>query len=94
MSTPDPIDHARAAVEAALEGRATVDEAREAFAGLKEFRMGMYTPEELDPLERIFQDAMDSLKLVLDALASDQRELARRYMQVAKIKLARARAEE
>lgn len=95
MTTSDPIAHAEATFQAVLEGRADLDEAREAFSAIEPFReKGMPDPgEEVEQSmeDKLYSDAVNCFKMALDALQGDQVELARSYLKVAGIKLAEAR---
>lgn len=95
MNTSDPMADAQATFQAVVEGRASLDEAREAFAVIEPFRTkGMYDPgeePELSVEEKLYSDAVNCFKMALDALQANQVELARSYLKVAKIKVRDAR---
>lgn len=87
MEITDAMAAAEAALNAVIEGRGDIEEARRAFAALDETwpKAIYYQPET--PEENLREEAFRCFKMTLDALEGDQKTLARSYMKVARIKL-------
>ncbi len=90
-SHDEQFDKATAALEAAAEGTGDLNDARLAFMEVSDFRPKGMEPERTDGPEQHYGDAANSMKMAIDALESNQRDLAKSYLKVAKIKLDKAR---
>lgn len=91
-SQDELFDRAIGAIEAAAQGKAELAEARAAFLEVAEFRPKGMEPELIpDGPEKSLGDAANTLKMALDAMEGDQRQLALSYVRVARIKLEAAR---
>lgn len=84
-------DKATVALEAVAEGTGDLNDARVAFMEISDFRPKGMEPERTQGPEQHYGDAANSMKMAIDALEGDQRDLAKTYLKVAKIKLDKAR---
>lgn len=92
LSDDDLFDRATGAIEAVVQGTGELADARAAFLEVSGFRpKGMEPDLSIQGPERAYGDAANSLKMALDALEGDQRQLALSYLKVARIKLEKAR---